>query len=42
MLVQNFKAFCFNCDICDVPTRDLFPSELDCKAVPQTMEFIMA
>jgi len=42
MLLQNFKAIFFNCDIYDVPARDLFPSELDCKAMPQTMEFIMA
>lgn len=42
MLVESFKPIFFNSDIYKVSTRDLLPSELDCKAMPQTMEFIVA
>lgn len=42
MLVENFKAIFFKGGIYKVSTRDLFPSELDCKGMPQTMEFIVA
>lgn len=42
MLVENFKAIFFNSGIYKFSTMDLFLSELDYKAMPQTMECIVA